>query len=190
MVRFAFYPITISGLKNVKVAELIHERGLPIRLGLPLIAPLTRPVGFSVTGLWEVHHMPLRDEDGPFDFVARRAPAPPSTPRTHQFTPVKFHNYFSSKIEPALHIAPGDTVNTRSVDAGGRDETGAKRSPGGNPLTGPFYIDGAWPGDTLVVKLNRARLNRGTASSGDQIVGSAPAPKLSARSQVRRRFLQ
>ncbi len=117
-----------------------------------------------------------RDEDGPFDFVARRPPQPPSNPRTHQFTPAKFHNYFSSEIEPALHIAPGDTVNTIGVDAGGRDETGAKRAPGGNPLTGPFYIDGAWPGDTLAVKLNRVRLNRGTAQSGDQIVGSALAP--------------
>ena len=38
---------------------------------------------------------------------------------------------------------------------------------GGNPETGPFYIEGAFPGDTLVVKLNKVRLNRDSAGSGD-----------------------
>lgn len=105
------------------------------------------------------------DEDGPFDFAAR-CPAAAGTPRTHQFTPTKFYNYFSSKFDPVLRLSPGDTVETKSVDAGGTDETGKRRSPGGNPLTGPFYVEGAWPGDTLVVKLNRLRLNRYTAGSG------------------------
>jgi acetamidase/formamidase len=113
------------------------------------------------------------DADGPFDFVARRPPAQTATPRTHQFTPTKFYNYFSSKFEPVLHIAPGDTVDTWSVDAGGMDASGKRRSPGGNPLTGPFYVDGAWPGDTLVVTLNRVRLSRDSAVSGAQIVPNA-----------------
>lgn len=116
------------------------------------------------------------DEDGSFDFVAKHPPAAPAAAKTHQFTPTKFYNYFSSKFEPVMHVAPGDTVETWAVDAGGRDQKNAKRSPGGNPLTGPFYVDGAWPGDTLVVKLNRVRLNRGTAGSGSRIVGSALAP--------------
>jgi acetamidase/formamidase len=117
------------------------------------------------------------DQDVPVTFVARRPPAPPAGgPQTRQFTPTQFHNYFSSKIEPALHIHPGDTVETKSVDAGGTDENGKRRAPGGNPLTGPFYVEGAWPGDTLVVKLNRLRLNRDTAESGDQIAGSALNP--------------
>ncbi len=75
-----------------------------------------------------------------------------------------------------MRIFPGDTVETKSVDAGGTDENGKRRSPGGNPLTGPFYVEGAWPGDTLVVKLNRLRLNRASAGSGNQIVGSALSP--------------
>jgi amidase len=116
------------------------------------------------------------DTDGPFDFVARRPVMPSGTPRTHQFTPTKFYNYFSSKYEPVLHVSPGDTIDTWSVDAGGVDASGKRRSPGGNPLTGPFFIDGAWPGDTLVVKLNRVRLTRDTAVSGDQIVPSALGP--------------
>jgi len=116
-------------------------------------------------------------DDAPIEFVARRPPATGGgTPRTHQFTPTKFYNYFASRYEPVLHIAPGDTVETWSVDAGGGDASGKQRSPGGNPLTGPFFVDGAWPGDTLVVRLNRVRLTRDTAGSGDQIVPSALGP--------------
>lgn len=115
------------------------------------------------------------DEDGPATWTARKPPAPGS-PRTHQFVPSHFYNYFTSKIAPVLHISPGDTVETKSVDAGGMDEKSVRRAPGGNPLTGPFYVEGAWPGDTLVVKLTRLRLNRDTAGSGGQIVPSALAP--------------
>ncbi len=62
------------------------------------------------------------------------------------------------------------------MDAGGSDPKGVRRSQGGNPETGPFFVEGALPGDTLVVKLNRVRLNRDSAGSGDQIVSSAVTP--------------
>jgi amidase len=116
------------------------------------------------------------DADGPFNFVARRPVVSRGAPRTHQFTPTKFYNYFSSKYEPVLHVLPGDTIETWSVDAAGIDASGKRRAPGGNPLTGPFFVDGAWPGDTLVVKLNRVRLTRDTAVSGDEIVPTALGP--------------
>jgi amidase len=116
------------------------------------------------------------DADGPFNFVARRPVVSRGAPRIHQFTPTKFYNYFSSKYEPVLHVLPGDTIETWSVDAAGIDASGKRRAPGGNPLTGPFFVDGAWPGDTLVVKLNRVRLTRDTAVSGDQIVPTALGP--------------
>ncbi len=117
-----------------------------------------------------------QDDDGTITFTAHRPVVATGAPRTHQFTPTQFHNYFSSKIAPALHLMPGDTVDTRSVDAGGTDENGKRRALGGNPLTGPFYIEGAFPGDTLVVKLNRVRLNRDSAISSGQIVPNALAP--------------
>ncbi len=107
---------------------------------------------------------------------ARRLPASTAAPHTYTFEPTQFHHYFSEKIEPALHINPGDTVKTWSVDAGGTDPKGVRRTSGGNPLTGPFYIDGAVPGDTLVIHFNRIRLNRDSAISGDLIVGSALNP--------------
>lgn len=106
-------------------------------------------------------------------WVGRRVSTAKTTPQTRDFTPTEFHRYFSGAIAPAMHINPGDTVRTTTVDAGGRDAKGVRRSNGGNPETGPFYIEGAMPGDTLVVKLNRVRLNRDSAGSGDQIVSSA-----------------
>jgi amidase len=111
------------------------------------------------------------------NWSARRpAVRPAGGPRTHTFTPTEFHRTFSHAIAPALRIFPGDTVKTKSVDAGGTDEKSVRRSLGGNPLTGPFFIEGAMPGDTLVVKLNRVRTNRDWAGSGQGIVGNALGP--------------
>lgn len=108
---------------------------------------------------------------------ARRPASKPSGgPRTHSFTPTEFHRTFSHAIAPALRIFPGDTVKTKSVDAGGVDENSVRRSLGGNPLTGPFFIEGALPGDTLVIKLNRVRTNRDWAMSGQSVVGNALTP--------------
>ncbi len=114
--------------------------------------------------------------DDDFEWVARRHPVITAAPRTHDFTPTQFHRFFSGTIPPALHINPGDTVRTSTVDAGGRDAANKRRSNGGNPETGPFYVEGAMPGDTLVVKFNRIRLNRDSAGSGDRIVGGALEP--------------
>lgn len=108
------------------------------------------------------------------NWVMRRVPPPPSgPPQTRTFEPTTFHRYFSGTIAPALHINPGDTVRTTTVDAGGRDAKGERRSGGGNPETGPFYVESAMPGDTLVVKFNRIRLNRDSAGSGDRITSDA-----------------
>src|SRR5262249_23721053 len=79
----------------------------------------------------------------------RPAVRPANAPREHVFEPKEFHRMFSGSIQPVLRIYPGDTVKTWSVDAGGVDAKGVRRSLGGNPETGPFYIEGALPGDTL-----------------------------------------
>ncbi len=107
---------------------------------------------------------------------AARIPPRPATPRTHDFEPKEFHLYFSSSIKPALRIHPGDTVRTWAVDAGGVDPKGQRRSPGGNPQTGPFYVEGAFPGDTLVVRLGRMRTNRDWAVSGGQVMYNSLDP--------------
>ncbi len=100
---------------------------------------------------------------------ARRAAAP----QRHEFVPTTFHRQFSAANKPVLTIAPGDTVHTTTVDAGGTDEKGVTRVLGGNPETGPFYVETAAPGDTLAVHLTRVRLNRDWAESDDFLVGRA-----------------
>ena len=109
-------------------------------------------------------------------WTAVRMPPRPPAPKTYDFEPSEFHLYFSAKVAPALRIHPGDTVRTWSVDAGGRDKQGNRRSAGGNPQTGPFYIEGALPNDTLVVRLNRVRTNRDWAQSGNTIMRNALEP--------------
>jgi acetamidase/formamidase len=119
---------------------------------------------------------------------AKRPAVPPNSPRTHNFEPTQFHRLFSDAIAPVLHIFPRDTVRTWTVDAGGVDSKGVRRSLGGNPETGPFYIEGAMPGDTLVVKLTRIRLNRDSAGSGNQIVSSALTPGYVRRTKYQDEF--
>ncbi|PYT67738.1 MAG: acetamidase [Acidobacteria bacterium] len=96
----------------------------------------------------------------------RRAGAP----QRHEFTPTTFYRQFSAVNKPVLTVSPGDTVHTTTVDAGGTDEKGVTRVLGGNPETGPFYVETAMPGDTLVVHLSRLRLNRDWAGSDDYVV--------------------
>lgn len=112
-------------------------------------------------GRWKATRIPVR---------------PPGAPREHVFEPKEFHRVFSGAIPPVLHIYPGDTVKTWSVDAAGVDAKGVRRSLGWNPETGPFYIEGALPGDTLVVKLKRICPNRDTAISSGSIAAHAITP--------------
>ena len=107
-------------------------------------------------------------------WTARRpATDKPAAPRTLDFEPKQFHRVFSSTIEPVMRIWPGDTVRTTTVDAAGVDAAGQSRSLGGNPQTGPFYVEGAMPGDVLAVHVKKLRLNRPTAISDDGLVERA-----------------
>jgi amidase len=78
---------------------------------------------------------------------------------THHYQPTHYHIAIGSH-EPVLRIGDGDTVVTTTVDAMGKDATDTQVTPGGNPQTGPFYVTGAEPGDTLVVQLDRISPSR------------------------------
>ena len=84
---------------------------------------------------------------------------------TYRFEPKEFYNTFSAAHAPVLRIKPGDKVVTYTIDARGMDSAGVQRGRGPNPETGPFYIEGAEPGDTLVVHLLRLETNRATGFS-------------------------
>ena len=91
--------------------------------------------------------------------------AVPAFAETHRFEPTEFYNTFSGAHKPVLRIKPGDHVITSTIDAGGIDSKGVRRGQGPNPETGPFFIEGAEPGDTLVVHLLRLETNRATGYS-------------------------
>jgi amidase len=120
-----------------------------------------------------------KDHPSKYTLTATRVIAPPhGTPQRHEFTPTVFYRQFSPGNKPVLTIAPGDTVHTTTVDAGGADEKGVKRVLGGNPETGPFYVEGAEPGDTLVVHIVKLQLNRDYAVSDDAVDESAMSSRL------------
>jgi amidase len=78
---------------------------------------------------------------------------------THHFRPNHYHISLGSH-EPVLRIANGDTVVTTTVDAFGKDRDDREVTTRGNPQTGPFFVEGADPGDTLVIALDRISPNR------------------------------
>lgn len=65
--------------------------------------------------------------------------------------------YVYGPAEPVLRLRSGDILETNTLDAFGN----VLRKPGDtlsmvkgdNPLSGPFYVEGAEPGDTLAVKI-------------------------------------
>lgn len=97
-------------------------------------------------------------------------------PATHRFTPERFYNTFSFAHPPALKIRPGDRVITKTIDAAGTDWNGKAVAQGPNPQTGPFYIEGAEPGDAIVVTIEKIETNRTTGYSSSLLAPYAVDP--------------
>jgi acetamidase/formamidase len=72
------------------------------------------------------------------------------------------YSYANSVLE---RIKPGEIIVTRTLDSDGYDEKGEQRSKFVNALTGPFYVEGAVPGDALIVHFRKVRLNRNSGYS-------------------------
>ena len=86
--------------------------------------------------------------------------------------------YYSAAAKPALRVKSGDTVEIQTLMAGGPERLAAAgvkpeliqaelkaitaevkdKGPGAHILTGPVFIEGAEPGDTLEVRIVEARL--------------------------------
>lgn len=91
---------------------------------------------------------------------------------THHFKPTKYYFTYDAKHEPVLKIKPGDTLVTSTLDAFGNTISSSKQKvseivhlPNVNHQTGPFFVEGAEPGDTLVIHLLKVRPNRDYAVS-------------------------
>lgn len=80
---------------------------------------------------------------------------------THRFRPTRYCNVIGT-AEPCLRVADGDTVITDTVDASGLDAGEVAVAERPNPMTGPFFIEGAEPGDTLAVRIDRLTPSRAT----------------------------
>jgi amidase len=89
----------------------------------------------------------------------------------HHFQPTHYHTTIGSHTS-VLRVQSGDTIVTTTVDARGRDASDAQVTERGNPMTGPFYVEGAEPGDTLVVHLDKLACNRPTGLDAQN--GSPP----------------
>jgi len=96
--------------------------------------------------------------------------------KTHELKllPQNIHwGYYDARLKPVLRIASGDTVRLETMVARGVERlklAGAKddeipqalkvvednvkdRGPGAHPMTGPIFIEGAEPGDSLEVRI-------------------------------------
>lgn len=97
-------------------------------------------------------------------------------PRTHDLTLAPDHvhwGYYDASLKPVLRVASGDRVRVETMVAGGLqrlrlagvseaeipeslkrvEEQVTQRGPGAHPMTGPIYIEGAAPGDTLEIRI-------------------------------------
>jgi amidase len=87
--------------------------------------------------------------------------------KAYDYEPVSYYGIYSAKEPPVLHIFPGDTVNTRTMDAA-RDAAIPRHGNGGDVNVGPFYVEGALPGDTLVVHLVKIKPNKVVGRQGSR----------------------
>jgi acetamidase/formamidase len=94
----------------------------------------------------------------------------------HHFHPTHYHTAIGWH-EPVLRVADGDTIVTTTVDASGKDASDKQITERGNPMTGPFYVEGAERGDTLVVRLDRIMPNRPTGWSSAIVAPNVVDPE-------------
>ena len=98
------------------------------------------------------------------------------TPRVHELPlrPETVHwGYYDAKLTPALRLASGDRVRVETMVAGGLqrlrlagvpeseipesmkavEQRVTERGPGAHPMSGPIFVEGAQPGDTLEIRI-------------------------------------
>lgn len=96
----------------------------------------------------------------------------------HEVQAKTFYRTFSREHPVLARVKPGDTVITETLDSGGQDGQGVKRSEPSNPLTGSFYVETAEPGDGLVVRFDRVRCNRNWGYTSFRLVLPALTPDM------------
>ena len=80
---------------------------------------------------------------------------------THRLDDKQPHAFWDNSLPPRVRIQPGDTVRFETLEASANQFTPSSDSQAINslsfdpihPLTGPVYVEGAEPGDTLEVEI-------------------------------------
>ena len=109
--------------------------------------------------------------------------AGPIAAKTITYTPQQVYYTYCFSHPPAARIASGDTVVTKTRDASNdliqpTDKTTGKLDLSrANPQTGPFFVEGAEPGDTLKVHIDKITLNRNWGWGGAMPYFGALAPE-------------
>src|SRR5690349_15455832 len=97
--------------------------------------------------------------------------------QTQPAVPSTYYRTFSHTNPVFKKIRPGEVVSTQTLDSSGRDLHGEVRhADPGNPLTGPFFIEGAEQGDAILVHLRKVRLNRNWGYTGYRLLLDALEP--------------
>jgi acetamidase/formamidase len=88
----------------------------------------------------------------------------------HRYQPTRYFNTYGPN-PPVLHVNPGDVILTTTADSTKITKEMLQTNPDtaystSNPLTGPFYLEGAEPSDTITIEIQRITPTRKTAYSG------------------------
>jgi len=146
-----FFPLDVNGSiegQNARIDLLFHG-DVAGSLTLSLESDM-----FSGEG--ELYGVPVK-------VLATTGTRPHRAPMTHDLMPDSYTTQFTGNAPPILRLVPGDIVRTTTLDNEGRDSDLKWQGMPGNTLTGPFFIEGAKPGDTLVIHLIKIEINRDTA---------------------------
>lgn len=93
-----------------------------------------------------------------------------------RFTPTLLHNTIGGHA-PVMTVASGDTIVAATADAHGFDHLGQQIATRPNPMTGPFLVTGAEPGDTLLVAIRDIRMTRATGWTFDVLSANVVDPR-------------
>jgi len=93
----------------------------------------------------------------PLPAFAQSSAAPAKTESVEYHATIDNVKYVFGVAPPVAHVKAGNILEANSLDCFGNalQKPGDSMSlvKGDNPLTGPFYVDGAEPGDTLVIRI-------------------------------------
>ncbi|MBA0085342.1 MAG: acetamidase/formamidase family protein, partial [Acidobacteria bacterium Pan2503] len=93
----------------------------------------------------------------PLPAFAQSSAAPAKTESVEYHATIDNVKYVFGVAPPVAHVKAGNILEANSLDCFGNalEKPGDSMSlvKGDNPLTGPFYVDGAEPGDTLVIRI-------------------------------------